>query len=38
MLEDLKPHIADLRKRLINSAIALIITFFLHVSSSMSLS
>lgn len=28
MLEDLKPHIADLRKRLINSAIALIITFF----------
>ncbi len=28
MLEDLKPHIADLRKRLINSAIALIIAFF----------
>ncbi len=28
MLEDLKPHIADLRKRLINSAICLIIAFF----------
>ncbi|RXJ70087.1 twin-arginine translocase subunit TatC [Halarcobacter ebronensis] len=28
MFEDLKPHIADLRKRLINSAICLIIAFF----------
>lgn len=28
MLEDLKPHIADLRKRLINSAICLVIAFF----------
>ncbi len=28
MLEDLKPHIADLRKRLINSTICLIIAFF----------
>ena len=28
MLEDLKPHIADLRKRLMNAGIALIIAFF----------
>ncbi|RXJ97286.1 twin-arginine translocase subunit TatC [Malaciobacter molluscorum] len=28
MLDDLKPHIADLRKRLINSVIALVIGFF----------
>ncbi|AXH15201.1 twin-arginine translocase subunit TatC [Malaciobacter mytili] len=28
MLEDLKPHIADLRKRLVNSVIALVIGFF----------
>jgi sec-independent protein translocase protein TatC len=28
MLDDLKPHIADLRKRLINSSIALVIAFF----------
>jgi len=28
MWQDLKPHIADLRKRLINSAIALVISFF----------
>ncbi len=28
MLEDLKPHIEDLRKRLINSAICLVIAFF----------
>ena len=28
MLDDLKPHIADLRKRLINSALTLIIAFF----------
>lgn len=28
MLDDLKPHIADLRKRLINSAICLVIAFF----------
>ncbi|AXH12196.1 twin-arginine translocase subunit TatC [Halarcobacter bivalviorum] len=28
MLDDLKPHIADLRKRLINSAIVLVIAFF----------
>lgn len=28
MLEDLKPHIADLRKRLINAVIALVIAFF----------
>lgn len=27
MLEDLKPHIADLRKRLINATIALVIGF-----------
>jgi len=29
MWEDLKPHIADLRKRLINSSIALVISFFI---------
>ncbi len=29
MLEDLKPHIADLRKRLVNSVIALVIGFFI---------
>ncbi|AXH09890.1 twin-arginine translocase subunit TatC [Malaciobacter halophilus] len=29
MLEDLKPHIADLRKRLINATIALVIGFFI---------
>ena len=29
MWEDLKPHIADLRKRLINSSIALILSFFI---------
>lgn len=28
MLDDLKPHIADLRKRLINSALMLIVAFF----------
>ncbi len=28
MLEDLKPHIADLRKRLIISVISLVIAFF----------
>lgn len=28
MLEDLKPHIADLRKRLVNSVISLVIAFF----------
>ncbi len=28
MLEDLKPHIADLRKRLINSTLCLIVAFF----------
>lgn len=28
MLDDLKPHIADLRKRLVNSAIMMIIAFF----------
>jgi len=29
MWEDLKPHIADLRKRLINSSIALVVSFFI---------
>ena len=29
MFDDLKPHIADLRKRLVISSITVVITFFL---------